>query len=170
MIGRVYKTTGFTVVEVLVSISIISILVTLAFYGYEPILNKAQSVLCMSQMRSIHAALAANLADKGTWPQPQENSDANEQAAWWMDQLAPYGISQKTWICPTAKKLIANQQSSGGAKSSYAVSLFDKGPAAPFRWPTQPWLVEGVGVHPNGPHVCFPDGSIHSLNSLLNRN
>jgi prepilin-type N-terminal cleavage/methylation domain-containing protein len=168
--GRLSKKTGFTIVEVLISISIVSILITLVFYGYEPILNKAQSVLCMSQMRSIHAALAANLADKGTWPQPPENSDANEQAAWWMDQLAPYGISPKTWICPTAKKLTGIQQSSEIPKSTYAVSLFDKGPAAPYRWPTQPWLVEGAGDHPNGPHICFPDGSIQSLNRLLNRN
>ena len=93
----------------------------------------------------------------------------NKPLGGWINSL-PMGSLKKLGFALLQKKLIANQQSSGGAKSSYAVSLFDKGPAAPYRWPTQPWLVEGVGVHPNGPHVCFPDGSIHSLNSLLNRN
>jgi len=160
---------GLTILETLIAISVISILITLVSYGYEPVLNKAQSMLCISRMRSIQSGLSANLSDKGTWSNPPDTLSADQHADWWIQQLIPYGVPAAHWICPTAKKIFASQQNSPQPQSSYAVSMFDKGPFAPKMWPRQPWLVEIVGVHKNGPHICFQDGSVQSLNQLLTR-
>ena len=160
---------GLTLLEILVAVSVLSILTTLVFYGYQPVLNKAQSMLCISRMRSIQSGLSANLSDKGTWSNPPDTLSADQHADWWIQQLIPYDIPVSHWICPTAKKFFANQQNSHQPQSSYAVSMFEKGPFAPKMWARQPWLVEIVGVHKNGPHICFQDGSVQSLNQLLNR-
>jgi prepilin-type N-terminal cleavage/methylation domain-containing protein len=161
---------GFTLVEILAAVCILAILAGLVFYGYQPALDKAQSVLCMSRMRSIHAALAANLADKGSWPQPPEfPAGSTGLQSWWIDQLKPQGLSPQNWLCPTSGKIFGQQPGSPEAVSSYSVSFFDSSPSAPYKWATQPWLLEVAGIHPQGPHVCFPDGSIKNMNSLLNR-
>jgi len=160
---------GLTILEILIAIFVLSILITIVFYGYEPVLNKAQSMLCISRMRTIQSGLSANLSDNGTWPNPPDALGAEQYADWWIQQLIPYDVQRSNWICPTAKKFFANQQNSVTPQSSYTVSMFEKGPFAPKMWSRQPWLVEIVGVHKNGPHICFQDGSVESLNQILNR-
>ena len=160
---------GLTLLEILVAVSVLSILITLVFYGYQPVLNKAQSMLCISRMRTIQSGLSANLSDNGTWPNPPDTLSAEQHAGWWIQQLIAYDVQRSHWICPTAKKVFANQQNPLTPQSSYAVSMFEKGPFAPKMWARQPWLVEIVGVHKNGPHICFQDGSVESLNQILNR-
>jgi type II secretory pathway pseudopilin PulG len=157
---------GFTIIEMFASLAILSLLISLAFISYQPAMNAAQSMLCISRMRSLHTGLSANLADSGSWPQPPEALNEESLENWWINQLLPYGITPKTWLCPTAKKIFDNDPNSS-TKSSYAVSRFDTSPRAPFKWALQPWMIEVVGVHSDGPHVCFPDGSIKNLNSLL---
>ena len=159
---------GFTIIEMFACLAILSLLVSLAFLSYQPVMNAAQSMLCISRMRSLHAGLSANLADAGSWPQPPEALNEQSLEDWWINQLLPYGISPKSWLCPTAKQIFAKDPNSS-TKSSYAVSCFDKSPPAPYKWALQPWIIEVAGVHADGPNVCFPDGSIKNLNSLLKK-
>ena len=159
---------GFTIIELIASIAIFSILVTLAAYCFTPALNAVQAIQCSSRIRSIHTALASRLAEHGAWPQPPETLHDEDVEDWWINQLLPFGIAAKTWLCPTTHKIFIKKPESS-PKSSFAVSAFDKSPTAPYKWPQQPWLIEIVGVHPQGPHICFPDGSVKNLNQLLKK-
>ena len=161
-----YSVGGFTIIEIFACLAIFSILVSLAVLSYQPVMNAAQSMLCISRMRTLHSGLSDKLVDSGSWPQPPEALNEQSLEDWWIKQLLPYGITPNTWLCPTAKNFFADAPNSS-TKSSYVVSSFDKSPTAPYKWALQPWMIEVVGVHPDGPHVCFPDGSIKNLNSLL---
>lgn len=106
--------------------------------------------------------------EHGSWPQPPETLKNEEVEEWWINQLLPFGITTKTWICPTIHRTFLNMPGIQ-PKSSFSVSAFDKAPTAPYKWPKQPWLIEVAGVHPHGPHICFPDGSVKNLNQLIKK-
>lgn len=161
-----FQVGGFTNIEMFVCLATLAFLISLALANYNPILHSAQSMLCLSRMRALHSGLSANMADSGFWPQPPEFLNEQSLEDWWIGQLSPYGITQKTWLCPTTPKNSAIDSNSS-TKSSYAVSNFDKSPTAPYKWALQPWIIEFAGIHSDGPHICFPDGSIKNLNSLL---
>jgi hypothetical protein len=45
--------------------------------------------------------------------------------------------------------------------------MFPAQPGSATQWATHPWLIERANVHRDGPHICFPDGSIKSFNKIL---
>ncbi len=167
-ITKINSNSGYTIIEILTSVTILSILVALGLYSYTPALNAVNAIQCSSRMRTIHSALASSLADNGFWPQPTETSINESLDDWWIKELTPYGVTQKTWICPTIVKN-SIKAPENLPSSSYAVSLFEKSPTAPYQWAQQPWLIEVAGNHPQGPHICFPDGSVKNLNQLLKK-
>ena len=151
------------------AVTLVAVLVSLAFWGYEPVKEKAFSVICISKIKSIHSGLTASLSDNGIWPQaPNLAPEALDE--WWINTLKPYGVTQKTWICPTMKQLAsANGDTTSALKSSYVIARFDDKPNSAYKYQTQPWLIEKADFHRNGPNVCFPDGSVQSLESILNK-
>jgi type II secretory pathway pseudopilin PulG len=158
---------AFTLVELAAVTSILVVLVSLCIYGYGPALNKVQSSICISQMKSIHMALSTSFNEKGFWPQPPEDLESQNLESWWINDLASYQIKPEKWICPTIKKYLNSKNSIADIKSSYAVSNFDNAPSSPYKWAMQPWLIEVAGMHSLGPHICFPDGSIQNMNNLI---
>ena len=99
------------------------------------------------------------------WPQ---GPGANDPAwtAFWISTLAPYGITERTWQCPTIRgHMKASDQNEIGIH--YVPTMFDPTPNIANRWTTQPWLVEIADAHGNGPLICFPDGSVKSLGKVL---
>jgi type II secretory pathway pseudopilin PulG len=163
------KTLGFTFIEIIVCVGILATLSTLIFYVYPPILNKAQTILCVSRMKSIHAALSTNLVDKQSWPQPPGDLEETQLQAWWVTELTPYGINKKTWMCPTITQIQGMKEISTNYRSSYSVTSFEKTPSAPYKWALQPWLIEVAGLHSEGPHICFPDGAVQNMNNLIKK-
>lgn len=83
-----------------------------------------------------------------------------------MAELEPYGAARTSWICPAIWRLGAADDGTM-PKVHYAPSQFDPRPFAPYEFPKQPWLVEIASAHATGANICFPDGSIRSLQSLL---
>ncbi len=164
---RSAATRAFTILEILVAVAIVGILGVLAMGNYDKILASAQQAVCASRMRSIHTALNLYLEDhKAVWPQAPEIAQEKEWERFWLGALAPYGITEKTWQCPT----IASMVRAGGHDATrihYAPSTFDATPGIARRWPTQPWLIERANAHGQGPIVCFPDGSLKPLNKVL---
>jgi prepilin-type processing-associated H-X9-DG protein len=37
---------------------------------------------------------------------------------------------------------------------------------APYKYP-QPWLIEIGNMHGHGANICFPDGSIRTMNDVI---
>ena len=165
---------GFTVVEVLVSTGILGILIGLSILSWPKVLASTENAKCLSHMRSLQVSLATYTQDVGHWPQiPSEldagsNDDSNYED-WWLNELEPYGGTPEVWMCPTIRRLVTSQSKDGRPKLHYTPTMFDEKPATPYKWSTQPWLVEIGNMHGHGANICFPDGSIRTMDDLLKK-
>jgi prepilin-type processing-associated H-X9-DG protein len=146
-------------------------LATIAGFAYQPIFSRAENAKCLANMRALHTALNAYVQDKGEWPQePAElwqagNSDSLED--WWVAALEPYGVTIVNWRCPTIFRALQKGDPEARPKTHFMPSKFEPGATAPYRWSTQPWLIEIGNMHGRGGNICFPDGSIRHMDEFL---
>jgi hypothetical protein len=135
---------------------------------------RAQRVQCTANLRSLYVAAESYLQQNGSWPQIDEDeSDTAEQtsATAWIAALAPFGPTQKTWVCPTIQELMQNPDLSKpeNVRIDYIATSFDDKPTTPHEWPKQPWFIEAADVHGNGNLIVFTDGSISDLKSVMKK-
>ena len=154
--------------EILVAVAILGVLVSMVVWVSGGALAKAEGVRCMEHMRSLHTSLAGYIQDKGQWPQEPEglwdaagNNDAFED--WWINELLPYGATEKSWQCPTIMRRVVNKTENKRPRIHYTPTMFDDKALTPYKWSTQPWLIEIGNMHGRGAQACFPDGSIRSV-------
>jgi hypothetical protein len=98
-----------------------------------------------------------------------ESETADEDYAnAWIAALAPFGVTQKNWICPTIQREMRSPDLSKpeNVRVDYIASNFDDKPTTPHKWPGQPWFIEAGKGHGNGTLIMFTDGTIKELNSL----
>ncbi len=81
--------------------------------------------------------------------------------------MKPYVDTEKAWKCPSVERLISKRRPDGRPKMHYTPSMFDPAPNAPYRWSTQPWLVEIGNMHGRGANILFPDGSIRPMDDVV---
>jgi prepilin-type N-terminal cleavage/methylation domain-containing protein len=161
---------GFTILELMISLSIIAVLASMMALSWDDFKGRAEKNTCVAQMRSIFVALEGYLNDHDEiWPQIKLGS--NKDAYWeaWHNTLEPYGIYHDVWLCPTHKRLSRSvpghqEEDEPEFDSSYGITPFDSRPFTPYRW-TQPWLIEDNDYHEYGNHVMMPDGSIQHITS-----
>lgn|GEM_PF-573507 len=164
---------AFSLVELSIAIGIIAVLTTLVIVGWPKILASSETARCMENMRSLHISLNSYVQDIGHWPQvPEEidvSSDQNdsEYEDWWLNELKNYGATEEVWRCPTIKRTVSNKKPNGRPKLTYTPTPFDNSPFTPYRWSSQPWLVETGNMHGNGALLCFPDGSIKTIDDVV---
>ncbi len=166
------KRSAFTVLETLVTIAIIAVVVTLVLVGLRHYRERAEAIRCGSNMRSIQVALAAAVQDEGgRWPQIPVEVDIDPDRAedWWFDQLKNYGITENTWKCPTIQRKVVSRTENGRPRLHYQPTQFDDRAGTPYKWTTQPWLVEIGNMHGGGPLLSFPDGSIKGMDEVVGR-
>ncbi len=163
------RNAAFSLLEMLAAVTIIAILAVLVFVNRASIIDSAENARCLSNLRSLHTALATSLQDKGTWPQEPDGGDSGVfiDSDFWMRELAPYGIGNATWTCPSLSRLVRRNPTMDIPAIHYSPALFEPGPSAPFQFSTQPWIVEVASVHRRGANICFPDGSIRPLQDVL---
>lgn len=161
---------AFTLVEVVAACLIIVILVALAIPNFRHYMRRAGEAACMANMRSINVGLRGYMQEhQDVWPQ---GPSPNEELLWeefWLAVLQPYGITERTWRCPTIDSSLATD---GAAREDrprvhYIPALFGPEPGAAYKWSTQPWLIERGNAHGEGALICFPDGSIKSFMKVL---
>ena len=160
---------AFTLIEILAAISIVAVLAALGIAAWQPIVARAEGVQCLAHMRSLHTSLAAYVQDVGHWPQEPETDSADIDADWWINELKPYGATEEVWLCPTIKRAQLPMPEKDRWRIHYSPGMFGPLPLEPFKFSMQPWLVEITGMHGHGPNVCFPDGSIRTLDDLMNK-
>lgn len=166
--GPVYSQAGFTILEILVAVVILAILVALAAISYEPFIARSYGARCLANMRTIHVGLANSLHDNAMWPQqPETETEDVVDEDWWIKQLQPYGVTPKSWLCPAIARLGEKESNPESPKVHYIPSDFDNQMFSPYRYPTQPWLIEIASVHSDGPNVSFPDGSIRGIYDIM---
>jgi type II secretory pathway pseudopilin PulG len=162
---------AFTLLELLVILGIIAVLVAITFPIFSQLRSRAQRVQCSTNLRDLYIATELFVQQNGSWPQIEENDDDENAPAdfgnGWIAALKPFGISEKTWICPTVENLLGNPDITQNARVDYVATPFDDKPMTPHEWPRQPWFAEVGNVHGHGNLIIFTDGSIADLNSVI---
>jgi prepilin-type N-terminal cleavage/methylation domain-containing protein len=163
------RTSGWTLIELLIVIAIMAVLVTVTVSAaWRKLQQRAERFKCESNLRSFFVALNAYMMDHEQWPQmPEkifEKGSRDDYWEWWFDTLKDYQITEDHWLCPTDRREVrANQKPEEQEKfqSSYAPTNFDSGPNTPRAW-NQPWLLERGDFHGSGNLMIMPDGSIQA--------
>lgn len=159
----IHSSRAFTFIELLAVIGILAILATLFFTATKASIERAEKPACMANLKNLHMALTTYLSDNGKWPQiPKEVAlDSPEESAWWRTTLAPYGMTEKSWTCPTLRRTAREKNMEEALKENhYVPSLFDEYPSTPYRWPKMPWAMEVGNNHGCGILIVMMDGSV----------
>ena len=168
--ARLHRSKGITLIEIVAVIAILGILAVMIFAATGSLPMRAEGPRCMANMRSLQVMLAASIQDQGHWPQePIDEIGNNEDAYedWWIKEMEPYGANPEVWMCPSIKRMVTLKSKDGRPKIHYTPTMFDANPATPYRWSTQPWLIEIGNMHGRGAHICFPDGSIRPMDDVV---
>ena len=164
---------GFTLLELAIVIVIVAIVVVLSLVVVSQLRARAQRANCTVNLRNLSVAANLYIQQNGAWPQipPAGGAGGTEEqfAEAWINALAPFGPTRKTWICPTIQNLLGNPDYStpADARIDYIATPFDDKPTSPHEWPRQPWFIEAGDVHGNGNLIIFTDGSISDLNTAM---
>lgn len=167
------RSSGLTLVELLVAVALGALLISLAIPISSAFLKRAKKARCISNMRTLHVALSGYFTDKGHWPQMEKDRfDFTEEEffEFWVEATEPYGMSQENWLCPMDRSLAVRAgKMEDRFFGSYNVTRFDEQAATPFRW-NQPWAMERGNFHGRGVHILMPDGSVNeSMNPFAGR-
>lgn len=155
---------GFTLLELLVVVAIISVLMALLIPNFSSLRAKAEGVVCMGKLRTLWISFSAPVSDGSGWPQLPDSiqigSTAEQQ--WWLDYSSNnLGLHASDWICPTISRIEhSNTNTQVATLISYYPTLFDAKPLTPKNWPRMPWFTEVLGVHGEGILSVRADGSV----------
>lgn len=160
-----------TLLEILVVFVIIAVLAAITFPVLSSFRAHAQRVQCTANLRSLYVAAELYVQQNGSWPQiaigESEDNDKDYATAW-IAALKPFGVSEKTWICPTMQEQLKapNYLQPEDVRIDYVATPFDDKPMSPHEWSTQPWFVEAGDLHGHGNLIVFTDGSASDLKTV----
>jgi len=169
---------GFTLLELVVVVSIIGILAALLLPEISTLRERAEKVVCAGHLRSLHVALGSYLNDNEQWPQLPKDANGEEmditpqdEEQFWLDALKDYGVLAKDWQCPTLTRLLglnnAKVDTSEAPKMHYTPTHFDDSPLTPRKWPSMPWLIEISDIHHGGALLIRADGAVQTEREAL---
>jgi len=110
--------TGFTLIELLAVCAIVTILLALSLTGLSSLIERSESMRCLSNLRRI--GMAARLfgdEHNGIIVATCFKADPDTPGKYWWDNLSPYlgsaETAKKTLRCPTSRRKHPNMQGSG---------------------------------------------------------
>jgi len=160
---------GFTMVELIIVTAFLGIFFSPLLPSLGTMRARAERVVCLSNLRSLHASLASYLTDHRQWPQVPEELPINLVPKFWVDSLKEYGTTQKVWICPTLQREHRENPSRFDLypEIHYMPAEFDEKAATPHKWPAMPWAIEIGNMHGEGNFVIRADGGIKGMDELI---
>jgi type II secretory pathway pseudopilin PulG len=167
---------GYTLVEAMVVLAMITLLVLMANISYKHVIKRAKQTASKKKVKVIGLALANCLtANENGWPNPPEDVDDNTSAEeetdvkldeWWYFALKDHGMDNpEDWVSPFDMDGFKRLQKEQGLKyfSSYNITPF-QGKAEPYKY-NQPWVSEKMPV--DGVVVVYlPDGRVAEMDSI----
>jgi prepilin-type N-terminal cleavage/methylation domain-containing protein/prepilin-type processing-associated H-X9-DG protein len=115
---------GFTLIELLVVIAIIALLMSILMPALAHVKKQAQSVACMSRLRSWGLQYKLYTDDNNGyfnegWGYDHHTQNAGRPNTYglWMNALRPYYIDEEMRFCPTATRVVLNANDWGTFKA-----------------------------------------------------
>ena len=159
-----------TLLEIMTVLIVISILAVILAPLAPGLQARAQKAKCIGNLRSLEVAANLYVQDNHHWPQISGNGSQDKVVAQaWIAALAPYGLSQINWVCPTIQQALHSPDltQSSNTRVDYMAMPFGTKPNAPFQYAKQPWFIESADVHGNGQEIIFPDGHIEEADDII---
>jgi type II secretory pathway pseudopilin PulG len=150
---------------VLTVMVIIAILAVMLLEGSTQMLARAERANCAANLRSLYVGASGYIQDQGHWPQiPVADTHSPEYALAWIAALKGYGISGKSWICPSIQRALKNPNYNdpSHARVDYFPTPFDARSYSPYRWSTHPWFMERGNMHGDGQLIIFANSELKS--------
>ncbi len=159
---------AITLTELIIAIAVIGVLAILGNFAIQNVRSRAELAQCSSNLRSLYAAFASYVNDKGHWPQVSVELTGHAYEMEWVNSLRPYGPSEKNWKCPTIERDMTDLDLEGKEPPliHYTPTHFDEHPLTPFKWPNQPWLIEIGDAHGRGPMTILTSGAVRPFNDI----
>lgn len=152
---------AFTLLEMLAAVSIVLILVAIVYPALEKLSPRAEKVVCMNNLRNLHAAFAGYAAEG--WPQIPKGIalGSNEEQRWWLEFTKKnLGLSEKTWRCPTITRLFKSSSEADRPLIHYLPTPFSAQPNKANKNAQMPWFIEIGNAHGDGNLLVRQNGTI----------
>ncbi len=128
---------GFTLIELLVVIAIIALLMSILMPALSRVKKQAQSVACMSRLRSWGMQYKLYTDDNsGYFPEGQgynqhpQNAGRPATYGLWMNALRPYYVDDEMRFCPTATRVVLSLADFGTFKAWRTDPMGNRYPAS----------------------------------------
>ncbi|MEM9478620.1 MAG: type II secretion system protein [Verrucomicrobiota bacterium] len=155
---------AFTLLELLVVVSIIAVLIALAIPVYSGFRIKAERAQSIQNLKSIYAALSAHLDEYRSWPLVPQG-DREEKFEFWKETLEPYGILERHLVANAHRRRNEEEAEKLG---SYVIMEFDPyDDLLPRRWANQPWAFEAGNFDGTGQWIVRSSGKIDQEISIF---
>lgn len=159
---------GFTLLELATCLIIVLILAILGMASVSKIRDKADIAQCSANLKTLYIGTAGYVQDNKQWPQIKVDPKLRVFTKEWIAALRPYGVDERSWVCPTIQRKLGKPDLSDEKKQrlDYVPTPFGPHQNKPFQWSTQPWFIEVGNSHGNGNLIIFPDGSIRPFGDM----
>lgn len=169
-----FQREAFTLLELLCVIAIIFILAVIVLQANTGWKERADQSRCLSNLKSLYIGASSYIQQQGHWPQIDPRlcvANQSEYARQWLEALAPYGIGQASWVCPTVQHNLGNPDmtKAENRRVDYISTPFDERPNTPYIWDSQPWFIEKAASHPGGNLLIFETGQTKTISEVTHR-
>lgn len=152
---------AFTLIELLAVVGILAVLVSLSFPLYETIRPRVERVVCMNNLKNLRIAFAG-YATEG-WPQIPEEIELGsmEEQRWWLEKTKKeLGLSERSWQCPTIRRLFAKEKERDRPIIHYLPTPFSEEPDKANKFSQMPWFIEIGDAHGEGNLLIRQNGNV----------
>ena len=155
------RSPGFTVLELLAVVVILGVLATLAVPMFETIRPRVERVVCMNNLKNLRVVFG-DYAING-WPQLPEGTalGSMEEQRWWLEKTKKeLGLSERSWQCPTIRRMFSNEPERERPLIHYLPTPFSEEPNKANQWPKMPWFIEIGDAHGEGNLLIRQNGTL----------
>ena len=156
-----FNSKAFTFIEVLAVVVILATLLALSFPSLEKIRPAAERVICVNNLKNLRVAFSG-YATEG-WPQIPEGIPIGsiDEQKWWLEKTQKeFGLSQKSWQCPTIRRQFASAPEKDRPLIHYLPTPFSKEPNRANKNPQMPWFIEIGDAHGQGNLLVRQNGTV----------
>jgi len=142
---------AFTLLEMLAAVGIVLILVAMVYPVLEKTTPRAEKVVCLGNLKSLHTAFSP-YATEG-WPQIPPGiplGSMEEQLFWMKFSKSHLNIPEKTWHCPTIARSFRSTPESERPIIHYLPTPFSAHPGQANKNSQMPWFIEIANAHGGG--------------------